>query len=243
MYLEEQTADVHFVVGMPGSVTERIPAHKILLVAGSTVFRTMFFGSLPEKGDIVIPDSTPNAFKQFLKWFYYNNHVLTMDSIAGVLYLAKKYDVDTCLNDCTTFLGANMEKDILLAHNLAVTYDLANVKANVEKMMDPSSTFYTSDAFLQCPRPTLKKIVQFPFIEAKRKFELCMLWSESGCKRLKQDPKHMKYRRELLGDCLDHIDFSAMSAKEFHDCIEHTSGLFKYSEMQKLLLGLAKKHM
>lgn len=243
MYMDGQTADVQFVIKSAGCADEIIPAHKILLVATSAVFRTMFYGSVPETGNVTITDTTSNAFKKFLEWFYYSNPVITMQTIEGVLYLAHKYDVESCFNACSTFLIDNMDKDILLAYNLGNKYDLSNVKEKCQSMFDASSAYYTSKPYLECSQDTFEKIVQFPFIPAKRKFELCMTWSENGCKRLKQDPKHMTYRRALLRNCIDHIDFNAMSPNEFHDCIEQSFGLFSYSKMQRLLLGFAKKHM
>ena len=58
-------ADVVFLVG-PGS--QRIPAHKYMLAAGSSVFYAMFYGELAEnKKEITIPDVEPQAFRNMLR--------------------------------------------------------------------------------------------------------------------------------------------------------------------------------
>ena len=60
-------ADVVFLVGS-GS-PQRIPAHKYMLAAGSSVFYAMFYGELAEnKKEITIPDVEPQAFRNMLKW-------------------------------------------------------------------------------------------------------------------------------------------------------------------------------
>ena len=59
-------ADVVFLVG-PGS-PQRIPAHKYMVAAGSSVFYAMFYGGLAEiKKEIAIPDVEPQAFRNMLK--------------------------------------------------------------------------------------------------------------------------------------------------------------------------------
>ena len=60
-------ADVYFVVGSEPSQC-RIPAHKNMLAAGSSVFYAMFCGALAGDEEIAIPDVEPEAFLNLLKW-------------------------------------------------------------------------------------------------------------------------------------------------------------------------------
>ena len=71
MLKNELLADVHFIVGSDPSTQRRIPAHKYILVTGSSVFYAMFCGSLAEeKKEITIPDVEPQAFINLLKWVH-----------------------------------------------------------------------------------------------------------------------------------------------------------------------------
>ena len=68
MFNNELLADVHFIVGS-GSDQRRIPAHKYMLVTGSSVFYAMFYGGLAETNrEISIPDVEPQAFLNLLRW-------------------------------------------------------------------------------------------------------------------------------------------------------------------------------
>ena len=68
MLKNELLADVHFIVGSDPSTQRRIPAHKYILVTGSSVFYAMFCGSLVEKKkEITIPDVEPQAFINMLR--------------------------------------------------------------------------------------------------------------------------------------------------------------------------------
>ena len=68
MFNNELLADVCFIVGLDSSTQRRIPAHKFILVTGSSVFHAMFCGSLAEeKKEITIPDVEPQAFINMLR--------------------------------------------------------------------------------------------------------------------------------------------------------------------------------
>ena len=68
IFNSETLADVHFVVGAPPHV-RRVPAHKLVLAVGSSVFEAMFFGGLAGAAadDIEIPDVDPEAFLNLLR--------------------------------------------------------------------------------------------------------------------------------------------------------------------------------
>lgn len=48
------------------------PAHKLVLAVASDVFKTMFYGSVPQENPVVIKDSTPSAFEAFLRFVVRN---------------------------------------------------------------------------------------------------------------------------------------------------------------------------
>lgn len=98
MFNNHLMADIQFIVGSPGNLTENknwkkklrknvqivdsyfiacfiaghtqtIPAHKYVLATGSSVFYAMFYGGLAEhKKDIEVPDVEPAAFLALLRW-------------------------------------------------------------------------------------------------------------------------------------------------------------------------------
>lgn len=68
LLLNEYLADVYFLLVSDNDQVQRIPAHKLVLSAGSRVFDTMFNGSLPEiHKEIPVPDVRPEAFLELLK--------------------------------------------------------------------------------------------------------------------------------------------------------------------------------
>lgn len=61
----ENLSDITFIVG---SEQKLFYCHKNILSLGSPVFKSMFYGGLKEKEDvIVIPDLEPSGFKNIIK--------------------------------------------------------------------------------------------------------------------------------------------------------------------------------
>lgn len=61
---DEATSDVEFHIGKP---TERYFCHKVILAAGSPVFKTMFFGTIKQKSPVYVPDVTSKGFSLMLQ--------------------------------------------------------------------------------------------------------------------------------------------------------------------------------
>ena len=50
---------------------KKIGAHKLLLAGVSPVFQGMFYGPLKETGEVVVKETTPEAFKTMIKYVYH----------------------------------------------------------------------------------------------------------------------------------------------------------------------------
>jgi speckle-type POZ protein len=94
------SADVTFVVN-----NERIPAHRIILAARSTYFRTMFSSGMKEaqKGnDIIVQDTSPAAFRALLRYLYTDELAFddTVKLLVDVLRKAKELELTRVVNHC-----------------------------------------------------------------------------------------------------------------------------------------------
>lgn len=86
LFNKDYLSDVQFIVGID-SGTRRFPAHKLVLSTGSSVFNTMFYGSLPETSGVIdVPDVEPAAFLQLLRYTEsINVKLLTFDLYIYIL--------------------------------------------------------------------------------------------------------------------------------------------------------------
>ncbi|XP_055329993.1 BTB/POZ domain-containing protein 3-like [Paramacrobiotus metropolitanus] len=76
-------SDVRFFAGRDFGSAQNFSAHRFVLSSRNDVFRTMFYGSLPENCDkpVDIPDVHPDAFANMLSFVYadtVDGSVLTM---------------------------------------------------------------------------------------------------------------------------------------------------------------------
>jgi hypothetical protein len=62
-YIDATEYDVTFYAG---GEKEVLKAHKIILAAGSPVFKSMFYGSLESQNEVKVPDCSPDALKSLI---------------------------------------------------------------------------------------------------------------------------------------------------------------------------------
>ena len=141
-FMNESVSDVVFVVE-----GQRLPALKVLLSIKSKVFRAMFSGHFKESEveEVVIEDTTYEAFKSLIQFLYCDRLVLKDDNdfklIEEVCRLSDRYDVKKLLEKVDDLLMA-----MTLNHNdwvtfnsiskLAFDHNLQNMKSNVLSHID-----------------------------------------------------------------------------------------------------------
>ncbi|KAH7680348.1 topoisomerase TOP1-interacting protein BTBD1 [Aphelenchoides avenae] len=65
--LKPELSDIRFSVSKDGEKPKIFHAHRLVLAVASDVFRTMFYGSVPQDDPVVIKDSSATEFEAFLR--------------------------------------------------------------------------------------------------------------------------------------------------------------------------------
>ncbi|XP_072533422.1 BTB/POZ domain-containing protein 6-A [Salminus brasiliensis] len=220
MFNNEHMADVHFIVGPPGS-SEKVPAHKYVLAVGSSVFCAMFYGDLAE-GDteIHIPDVEPTAFLILLKYLYSDEIELEADTVLATLYAAKKYLVSPLAQACVRFLETGLE-----ARNACILlwqsrlFDEPELTRRCWEVIDAQAEVaLRSEGFCQIDSSTLESILCRDTLNIKEASVLraVLKWAESECRRRGLNPTAQN-KRSVLGKALYLLRLPAMSLEEFAD--------------------------
>lgn len=130
--LDGLRTDVEFLVGdSPGT---RIKAHKLILAMRNDVFEAMFYGGIPEEGDVLIPDLHPDGFRGFLGYLY--SHEAKFPDVETALLskrAAQKYLDLHLVGLCTEFVRKSIKPDTLCSV-------LDVLKASNEPMSEYNST-------------------------------------------------------------------------------------------------------
>lgn len=123
---------MYFVIESSDCPVEMVPANKCHLIAVSSVFESMFNGLWAEKDEEKIVDATLGAFKEFFQ-IYSGRITLTMDHIVEVNNLAKKNDIEQCLEMCEEFFRIYFDEVIVCwAFELATLFDRNRSKTSCE---------------------------------------------------------------------------------------------------------------
>lgn len=240
LYLKADIADVNFVF-KHDQQTIQVPAHKTILASGSSVFRAMFFGLLPEEKLVEIIDASVTEFQEFLQLFYLSSLTLTIKNMDAVVRLADKYDV----YDCLIASFGNLE-DRLTDENAFWAYQWA-VALNNERLQQLcldkcNGTFLTkkifeSKDFMDSSQSVLKRILHAGKTTCSEVdvFNACLAWSKSLCREKGLDEKVFANVKEQLGCCFYLIRFGAMPQKEIGKIMADKSDLFSREELVELL--------
>eukprot|EP00112_Aurelia_sp_Birch-Aquarium-sp1_P026294 Seg924.15 transcript_id=Seg924.15/GoldUCD/mRNA.D3Y31 product="BTB/POZ domain-containing protein 6-B" protein_id=Seg924.15/GoldUCD/D3Y31 len=212
-------SDVAFMVQ-----NKRILAHKIFLAASSPVFDAMFNGPLAQKGEfeIEIPDcKDPNAFTEFLRYFYVGESNFDSRNTMTILYLAKKYIVPGLEQSCRSYLARCLnERNIFLTLHWSF-------RLNDEELGELCMKFICSNIqslarrenFCQLSLQCLTCILGSDFLEINEidLFLAVDKWCSKEVERRGASEGGSVTKRSVLGDALYLIRFPVMSSQEFVD--------------------------
>lgn len=219
LYLDTETADVHFTFGSDDDAIKSIPAHKNILAAASEVFRTMFYGEAMVQGDVDVhvDEVSDAAFMEFLQFFYRTHIQLSIENIADVMQLGHKYNVPNCIKICVEFLKDVLTVDnIFIGLNLGIRYNLNDLLKFCSKFitLNTAAVFKTT-GFLDCDKAALEFILKMDIFSCTEveAFQACMAWVQSKSK-IKQNALTKAMVKKHLGDLYYEIRFGSMTMQE-----------------------------
>lgn len=76
----------------------------------------------------------------------------------------------------------------------------------------------------------------------KKAFDACMDWAKRSCLYANIDPSVLLNRRTQLGDCLELIQFGAMTRAEIKKCVREFRDLFTAQEFEHFFIMMGSKN-
>lgn len=243
LYLNSRTCDVHFVFPSVFDESGKIPAHKCILAATSPAFDAMFYGAHRQQGDITITDATPDAFKEFLQFFYRSQVILTTENVPEVMNLGKQYLVDDCLSACADLCEQTLTLDNMCrGYELAILFEVDDLKKFCENTIsEKAAEIFQTDGFLQCGPNLLRHILLLDSLKCDEAiiFDGCIAWAKAACIRKQVDDRDMQNIRSQLGELFYDIRFGEMSNKDFQQRYRLHDGLFSLEEYKDINMMIA----
>ncbi|KAL9951128.1 hypothetical protein ACROYT_G043735 [Oculina patagonica] len=198
-----------------------IPTHEFVLSSCSPVFFAMFCGGLAERSDSVeLPDCEYEGVLEMLRYMYSGKAELNESNVMQVLYVAKKYLVNSLADECVRLL----RKEILNPANVfcvlphAQQYDEKILVDQCWELIDrETEEAVKSEGFVTIERSLLEAVVRRDSLTIREVelFKAVDLWAKKECERqgLSADGS---VKRCILGEAIvKEIRFPVMEEKEF----------------------------
>lgn len=242
MYLDSETADVRFDFWFNNKNLGQVAAHKDVLSKGSEVFKAQFYGPLKEKGDIRIEDATPEAFKEFLQFFYKSNVALTSKNIIEVAHLCKKHGLDAELKSCETSMKTLLSINDMCAGYKAATFlelDMATYFCE-QQIKSKAKEICSSTSFLECDQKLFGKVLELLVgseCNALVIVNACMTWAKTECshKDLGATPANLKAQ---IKDFINLIPFDKLTSDEFNQFTTTYDDFFDTTDLKAIIVKL-----
>ncbi|XP_055303109.1 kelch-like protein 41a [Sitodiplosis mosellana] len=243
LFLDEDSANFHFVFDSDNDRPMKLPVHKIILAAASPVFHTMFYGSLEEKTEVEIVDVSFGAFKEFLQYFYLADVTLTMEHVPGVMYLGEKYEITECSDACSTFLMQNLTADtVCWAYEVAVLFKRKDLMEFCNTLAKSEiSAVVQSRCFMECDQKVLRHILKLDPLSGPNTdvFQACIAWAKSACQQKGLDGDQPQNVRDQLGQAFYEMPFALISQANFFNFVPPNATLFANEDLVEIIQMVA----
>lgn len=234
----ENIGDVVFIVD-----SKRIVAHRNVLAVYSPKYKAQFYGPNPDLGEIHVKDISPDAFEEFIKFFYGETVNFTYENVEGILNQAKQCLINILVYECELFLMRSLNDiKLIWSYRLSILYDLEKLQQVCEqKIANNIPTIFATNDFLQCDEHVLIHILNIgEFIDCKETdiFEGCISWARAACRRKNISDKNLKNVRAQLNTALDYIYFGSFNIYKFVEINETYKGFFtpdEFIEITKII--------
>jgi len=197
-----------------------IPAHKMVLSICSPVFFAMFCGKMAEKLDSLdLPDCEYVGVLEMLRYMYSEKTELNQNNVMQVLYVAKKFQVNSLVDGCIKFLQENLNtRNVFSVLSHAQQYDERILVDHCWEVIDrEAEKALKSEEFTAIERSLLEEVVSRDSLTIREVelFHAVNLWATKECQRQGLSPDGITKRKILGESIVKGIRFPVMTEKEF----------------------------
>lgn len=229
---------------------QAVPAHKIIIAAGSPVLHRIVYGhELAQSSgtSATVTEITTENFIELLRFLYTDTANISETNAMEILFKANYYEITELENICARVLIHSIS-----IQNLWPIYQQVCHFKIYDRLLPQSclrqwcartiafcskNAFYSED-FLELSLDELRLILELPSlnIDNVELFKTLLLWARHECGR-KELPETPANLRQVLEGVEQLIGFEAMSVEEFRWCRHMCEGFFKVDDVVNLQKG------
>lgn len=247
LILNGRLSDVTFVVE-----GRQIAAHRFILAARSSIFESMFYGSLTSNvTTVTVTDCNYDVFLNMLIYIYTDAVDIHKNNVVPVMMIAHKYDLSFLEAQCEDFIlkCEDMEEvlkyfDVLFLVDAFCTLKknlITHIKDNTENHLY-SRHLFTHISNLKTLEYLLDEIVSVDSEDNSRfylnLFEMLIEWAKEQCEKNDTEINAVNIRQSL-GGLEQRIDTLKFNREDFLTCLEICPNFYSSIEMIKIDENLA----
>jgi BTB/POZ domain len=151
--------DVKFLVGPEKT---EFQANKFVLAYQSSVFRQMFFSDFPSENEIIVPDVDAVAFETMINGISGLAINLDAKNVAGIYYVAEKYDLQLLRQMCKTFVVNSVDSENAVAYlNMFHHYNESEINEKcLSIILDEPLQYFLEPEFLGASADVVRTILR-----------------------------------------------------------------------------------
>lgn len=238
-------SDFKFIISDDGGI--EIPAHKLIVGAGSSVLDHIVYGidGLASVDSTVVDSISASAFTELLRFLYTDDAVITIDNAFEIMIKANYYDIQQLETMCMTVLSNSIDHDhcCYIYSRLFIYFSYSEVvKKCLEFIQFEPDTIFKNAEFGDLSTDALKEILKFDAINCTelQLFRACKDWATIQCER-QQLPVDIANLRRFLDSVLPLLRFGTMSPKDFAICLEVAPDFWSPNELKSIKDTIATK--
>jgi hypothetical protein len=226
-----------------GKKAKTIPAHRLVLAASSPLFEAMLYpptwananAIVKEPLEIVVKDTTPEAFEGLLRCVYTDEVSVDSSNVAQYIDVGKKYQIEKLQMLCSKFMTADINMDNALELFQIAPDLLGDEEFGLEFIRENSEEVFASPGILTLNKDRFITLLKDDGlgIEEVELFNCCRKWAEAQVKAEGKDEKNVDLLQVHLKDVLPLIRFPIMDVTEIATHVA-TSGLLAQQDLLQL---------
>ncbi|XP_040565545.1 BTB/POZ domain-containing protein 3-like [Lepeophtheirus salmonis] len=186
--------------------------------------------------EIAIPDVTPSAFREVLKWIYTDEFDLSLNSVSPLLYCVEKYDIAILRRECISFVEDAPLEDLCFMFTQAIIHGVIHLVSWIKNNIihNPSRSLSLDSVLEIKDNQLLEDLFSSDTLNMDEKdvFNTALHWALSQTHLYKKDMK------EILGPAFYAIRFPLFSVSQFSSFVVD-SGLLKDQEIRDIESSLS----
>lgn len=229
---------------------QAVPAHKIIIAAGSPVLNRIVYGHELAKSSgtsATVTEISTENFIELLRFLYTDTANISETNAMEILFKANYYEITELENVCARVLIHSISLQNVWPIYQQVChftiYDPLLPQSCLRQWCARTIEFCSKSAFdcedfLELSLDELRLILEFPAlnIDGVELFQKLLAWARHECGR-KELPETPANLRKVLDGVEQMIGFEAMPTEEFRRCGHLCEGFFNDDDVDKVQQG------